>query len=103
MFCPAPLTFIGRHKQGPPSRRERRAAVAGTPSSRKLGLPLIETPHFCSAARRPPPWGEQLPGAMLCLRLLAHETWEIHEAVFRVWALVRPSLAGKDARPILKC
>jgi hypothetical protein len=40
---------------------------------------------------------------MLCLRLLAHETWEIHEAVFRVWALVRPSLAGKDARPILKC
>jgi len=42
-----------RHKQGPPSRRERRAVVAGTPSSRKLGLPLIETPHFCSAARRP--------------------------------------------------
>src|ERR1035441_3212643 len=29
-----------RHKQGPPSRTERRAAVAGTPSSRKLGLPL---------------------------------------------------------------
>jgi hypothetical protein len=28
--------------------------VAGTPSSRKLGLPLIETLHFCSAARRPP-------------------------------------------------
>jgi hypothetical protein len=44
-----------RHKQGGrPSRRERRAVVAGTPSSRKLGLPLIETPHFCSAARRPP-------------------------------------------------
>jgi hypothetical protein len=35
------------HLQGAPRRCCR------NPSSRKLGLPLIETSHFCSAARRP--------------------------------------------------
>jgi len=42
-----------RNKQGPPVPERAPRRCCRNPSSRKLGLPLIETPHFCCAARRP--------------------------------------------------
>ena len=40
---------------------------------------------------------------VLFVRLLAYESWQLHEAVHQVWCLIRPSLAGKNARRIRKC
>ena len=37
------------------------------------------------------------------VRVLSAETWQAHEAIFGVWAALRPSIAGKPARPIRKC
>ena len=42
-------------------------------------------------------------GGLLCVRVLAHETWQAHEAVFAAWATLRPAIAGKPARAIRKC
>lgn len=39
---------------------------------------------------------------LIVARILSEETWEAHEAVYRVWSKVRPVLAGKAARPIRK-
>jgi urease accessory protein len=40
---------------------------------------------------------------LIAVRVLSAETWQAHEAIFRVWAALRPSIAGKPARPIRKC
>ena len=42
-------------------------------------------------------------GQLVIVRILSHETWQAHEALFNAWAALRPAVAGKDARPILKC
>lgn len=42
-------------------------------------------------------------GDMIVCRILSDEAWRCHEAVYAVWAVLRPSLAGKAARPIRKC
>ncbi len=42
-------------------------------------------------------------GRLLVTRILAEETWQAHEAIYRVWQSLRPSIAGKAARPIRKC
>lgn len=40
---------------------------------------------------------------LVVVRILAEETWQAHEAIFRAWTCLRPAIAGKDARPIRKC
>ena len=42
-------------------------------------------------------------GNLLIARVLSKETWQAHEAIFSIWRVIRPSLAGKSARPIRKC
>jgi len=42
-------------------------------------------------------------GPLVSCRLLAMETWQAHAAIQRIWEVLRPPLAGKDARPIRKC
>jgi len=34
--------------------------------------------------------------------VLAREAWQLHAAIYRVWEVMRPALAGKPARPISK-
>ena len=46
--------------------------------------------------------GATRKGALLCARLLADQAWQAHEAIQRIWAVVRPDLAGKPARTIAK-
>ena len=40
---------------------------------------------------------------LLIVRILANETWQAHEAMYKAWEALRPSIAGKPARPISKC
>ena len=42
-------------------------------------------------------------GNLLIVRILANETWQAHEAMYNAWEALRPSIAGKPARPISKC
>ena len=42
-------------------------------------------------------------GNLVIVRILSHETWQAHEALFNAWAALRPAIAGKNARPIRKC
>ena len=42
-------------------------------------------------------------GNLVIVRILSHETWQAHEALFNAWTALRPAVAGKNARPILKC
>ena len=42
-------------------------------------------------------------GNLMSIRILAYETWQAHEAIFKAWTALRPAIAGKAARPILKC
>ena len=42
-------------------------------------------------------------GNLVIVRILSHETWQAHEALFNAWTALRPAIAGKPARPILKC
>ena len=42
-------------------------------------------------------------GNLVIVRILSHETWQAHEALFNAWAALRPAIAGKHARPIRKC
>lgn len=42
-------------------------------------------------------------GNLVIVRILAGETWQAHEAMYNAWQALRPSIAGKDARPISKC
>lgn len=46
--------------------------------------------------------GATRKGALVCVRALADESWQAHEAVQKVWAVLRPDLAGKPARAIKK-
>lgn len=43
-----------------------------------------------------------IDGNVLCLRLLTEDAWQAHEAIFAIWSVVRPFLAGKPARVISK-
>ncbi|MCW5623267.1 MAG: urease accessory protein UreD [Burkholderiales bacterium] len=43
-----------------------------------------------------------IDGKLLCMRLLADTAWSVHESIFAIWSVVRPSLAGKPARVISK-
>jgi urease accessory protein len=42
-------------------------------------------------------------GNLLVARILGAETWQTHAAIYACWEVLRPVLAGKPARPILKC
>ena len=42
-------------------------------------------------------------GNLVIVRILSQETWQAHEALFNAWTALRPAIAGKHARPILKC
>lgn len=42
-------------------------------------------------------------GNLIVVRMLSFETWQAHEAIFQVWNVLRPAIAGKPARPIRKC
>ena len=42
-------------------------------------------------------------GNLVIVRILANETWQAHEAMYNAWQALRPSIAGKPARPIIKC
>ena len=42
-------------------------------------------------------------GELVIVRILSAETWQAHEALFAAWGALRPAIAGKRARPILKC
>lgn len=42
-------------------------------------------------------------GSLITIRILSYETWQAHEAIFKCWQALRPSIAGKEARAILKC
>lgn len=42
-------------------------------------------------------------GNLLVARILGLETWQTHEAIYACWDVLRPTIAGKPARPILKC
>lgn len=39
----------------------------------------------------------------IIVKFLSQESWQIQEAIFTVWQIVRPCLAGKPARQIRKC
>lgn len=40
---------------------------------------------------------------LVTIRILARETWQAHEVIFKCWSAMRPAIAGKPARPIMKC
>lgn len=42
-------------------------------------------------------------GNLVITRILADETWQAREAIYKTWEALRPSIAGKPARPISKC
>jgi len=42
-------------------------------------------------------------GNLITMRILAYETWQAREAIFKCWQALRPSIAGKEACAILKC
>lgn len=42
-------------------------------------------------------------GDLVTMRILSHETWQAHETIFKCWQALRPAIAGKEARPIMKC
>jgi len=42
-------------------------------------------------------------GNLIIVRILADETWQAHEAMYNARQALRPSIAGKAARPISKC
>lgn len=39
-------------------------------------------------------------GNMVAARILSNETWQAHKAIYRMWEVVRPAIAGKPAKPI---
>lgn len=42
-------------------------------------------------------------GDLINIRILSNETWQAREAIYKCWQALRPSIAGKEARPIMKC
>ncbi|WP_019973183.1 urease accessory protein UreD [Mycobacterium sp. 141] len=47
--------------------------------------------------------GASVRSGILVVRILGSATWRVHDAVYEVWRQVRPALADKPARRILKC
>lgn len=47
--------------------------------------------------------GASCRNRVLCARVLAKETWELHEAIYAIWSVARPYIAEKKARTIRKC
>jgi urease accessory protein len=46
--------------------------------------------------------GATMVDRVMFVRVLADRAWQAHEAVYRIWESVRPAVAGKPARRILK-
>lgn len=44
--------------------------------------------------------GVSRTGNMVIVRILSCEMWQVREAIYRVWEVVRPAIAGKPAIPI---
>jgi len=42
-------------------------------------------------------------GDLMVVRILSGEVWQAQEAVFAIWEIMRPLIAGKPARRISKC
>jgi urease accessory protein len=42
-------------------------------------------------------------GNFVVVRMTCQETWQAHDALFKVWRVLRPVIANKPARPIRKC
>lgn len=40
---------------------------------------------------------------LVIVRILSKETWQAKEAIYNCWVALRPALADKAARPIIKC
>ena len=40
---------------------------------------------------------------LMTVRILSNETWQAHEAIYECWKVLRPIIAKKEARQILKC
>lgn len=40
---------------------------------------------------------------LVIVRILSRETWQAKEAMYNCWVALRPAIAGKPARPIIKC
>lgn len=41
-------------------------------------------------------------GNIVCVRMLGQQAWQLHETIYEAWAALRPVIAGKAARPIVK-
>lgn len=48
-------------------------------------------------------YGATRTDSAIVARILASEAWACQEAIYRAWAVTRPIIAGKQARPIRKC
>jgi urease accessory protein len=46
--------------------------------------------------------GATMLNGVIFVRILAERTWQAHEAVYRIWEIVRPVIGGKPAHPIRK-
>ncbi|TAK76949.1 MAG: urease accessory protein UreD [Aquabacterium sp.] len=63
---------------------------------------IEETLHEALAQYEGVTAGVSRIGDLVCVRLLAAETWHAHAAVYGCWEVLRPAIAGKAARPIRK-
>ena len=59
--------------------------------------------HALSATLEGTELGVSRLGNLIVVRLLSLETWQAHQAIFEIWKVLRPAIAGKPARPIRKC
>ncbi len=64
---------------------------------------LEESVRDCSKGTAGVEMGVSQIGGLVIARILAQETWQAHEAIYRVWESLRPAIVGKAARPIRKC
>ena len=46
--------------------------------------------------------GATLIDGVIFVRALTERVWQAHEAVYRIWEILRPAIAGKPARHIRK-
>jgi urease accessory protein len=46
--------------------------------------------------------GATMVDGVIFVRMLTEQVWQAHEAVYRIWEIVRPVIGGKPAHPILK-
>lgn len=47
--------------------------------------------------------GASVRDGLVCARVLGSEAWQVHDALFAIWQVLRPVIVGKPARPIVKC